>query len=85
MLCCILQVSGTSKEHGEQLAGLKSRLADFERALDQLEDWLLPRITRVEAKEFMTQDLPRIADEIQVRPSRAHRKSKQGLRNFKYA
>ncbi|XP_041483740.1 microtubule-actin cross-linking factor 1-like isoform X4 [Lytechinus variegatus] len=59
------QVSGTSKDHGQQLSSLKDKLNDFERALDELEDWLLPKIARVESKEFMTQELPRIGDEIQ--------------------
>lgn len=60
-------MSGTSKDHGQQLSSLKDRLRDFEKALDELEDWALPKIARVESKEFMTQELPKIGDEIQVR------------------
>ncbi|XP_071485329.1 dystonin-like [Diadema antillarum] len=41
-------------------------MSDFEQALDKLEDWLLRKIDRVESKEFMTQDLSNISEEIKT-------------------
>ncbi|XP_071487261.1 uncharacterized protein [Diadema antillarum] len=57
------KVSGASREQGHQLSNQVDKLGDFEQALDKLEDWLLPKIARLESKEFMVQGLYKISEE----------------------
>lgn len=62
----LTQVSDTSKSHQDQLSSLKSRLDDFEGLVDELEEWLLPLLDKVEIKEFMQQELSTIGDQLRV-------------------
>ncbi|PIK50375.1 putative nesprin-1 [Apostichopus japonicus] len=58
------QVSDNTEEHTRQLSSLQDKLNDFEKALDELEDWMLPLLERVESKEFMQQELPVIQEQL---------------------
>ena len=60
------QVKDTTQEHGRQMASLKDRLADFDKLVDELEDWLLPVLEHSESKKFMEQDLPIVGDQLKV-------------------
>ena len=50
-------VDAATKKHGEGLNGLSEKLAEFEREVDDFEDWLLPDLETLESREVMTQDM----------------------------
>ena len=49
------------------MSSLKDRLLDFDKLVDELEDWLLPVLEHTESKKFMEQDLPIVGDQLKVR------------------
>ena len=51
-------VDAATNKHGEGLNALSEKLAEFEREVDDFEDWLLPDLETLESKEVMTQDMP---------------------------
>ena len=60
-------VGASTKEHHSGLQSLSDKLAEFEREVDDLEDWLLPDLENLESLEIMKQDVGDTANAIRVR------------------
>lgn len=65
-------LSSSVSKHGQDLQTLSSKLNEFERAVDEFEDWLLPDLEKLESKDFMTNDLSNIANTLKVRKQINH-------------
>ena len=59
-------VEQTAKQHGGQLADLTDKLSEFEREVDQLENWELPLLETLESRRFMKETLPSVYNKLTV-------------------
>lgn len=59
-------ISDITLRHGEDLRFLNGKLNDFEREVDKLEDWVLPTIEMLEAKDLMSGDVNQLNKKIKV-------------------
>ncbi len=50
-------ISDVTDQHGDQLRLLQSKLNDFDREVDQLEDWEMPVIEALERRDVMKMDM----------------------------
>ena len=72
-------ISDVTDKHGDQLRLLQSRLNDFDREVDQLEDWEIPVIEALEGRDVMKMDMNQLSRKINVRPSRNLRTTTQSV------
>ncbi len=60
------KVSVSTKDHHAGLQSLADKLGEFEREVDDLEDWLLPDLENLESLDIMQQDVGDTANAIRV-------------------
>ena len=60
------KVSVSTRDHHTGLQSLSDKLAEFEREVDDLEDWLLPDLENLESLDIMKQDVGDTANAIRV-------------------
>ena len=59
-------IAMTTDNHGHELKELNNRLSEFEREVDSLEDWVLPNIEVLEAKDLMKMDMSQLTRKLNV-------------------
>ncbi|XP_033113685.1 microtubule-actin cross-linking factor 1-like [Anneissia japonica] len=59
-----IEVENTTQKHGMDLFSLTEKLKEFERVVEEVEDWELPTLTTLESKDFMASNLPDIRDQL---------------------
>ena len=72
-------ISDVTDKHGDQLRLLQSRLNDFDREVDQLEDWEIPVIEALEGRDVMKMDMNQLSRKINVRTCRNFRTTTQSV------
>lgn len=60
------QLTGSLKEHGENLQGLSGNLVQLETKLDDLEEWLMPLLETLESSDFNDREIPEVETAIKV-------------------
>ncbi len=60
-------IAVTTDTHGHELRELTNKLSEFEREVDSLEDWVLPSMEMLEAKEFLKMDMNQLNRKLNVR------------------
>ena len=61
------KVRDLTGKHGDKLQSLSDSLGDFEKNVDEMEDWLLPTLQDLESRECMDDDLPQLIEKMRVR------------------
>ena len=59
-------VSSAARDHGEGLLALSKKLSDFEKEVDDFEDWLLPDLETLESEALMKQEPANTANTLKV-------------------
>ena len=59
-------VRDLTNRHGEKLNSLNEQLSEFEKRVDDMEDWLLPTLQELESRECMNDDLPQLIEKLRV-------------------
>ena len=60
------KVGDTTSRQGDVLQGLVDRVGDFENRVDKVEDWELPVIQTLNAKEMGQMDTPKLINKLKV-------------------
>ena len=60
-------IAMTTDVHGHELRDLTNKLSEFEREVDTLEDWVLPGMELLEARELMRMDMNQLTRKLNVR------------------
>ena len=59
-------VSSATRDHGDGLLALSKKVSDFEKEVDDFEDWLLPDLEVLESEDLMKQGAANTANSLKV-------------------
>ena len=60
-------IDDVTEKHGEDLLLLGRKLADFEKEVDHLEDFVIPGLETLEARDLMRMDMNQLGKKLNVR------------------